>query len=266
MGMRRLLINAGIAAGFALWLSISAPAETGQQSVTWKMQEFSKSLPGCKATPVTHCAAVHLSYPVIESAPTEKAKQEIEHQIEDMLLTPLEKGKAPDSPEEFAGQILDHYQTWLKKGGSALKPWAIERQIDVHYHSAHVLCLKFFQNVEQGNGRPAKNTVYFNFRPEDGSLIQLSDLIADSQIERFTAIAARHYRKQAPPAAEEENEEENKPPGQEFELPKNFAIEADGLRFRYEEDQADSHPNITPEFVVPYKEIRRFLRAGVVLP
>jgi hypothetical protein len=262
MGMRRSLIALGLAA----WLSVAAKAQTDQQNLTWKMQEFNKSLPGCQATPATRCAAVHLSYPVIETAPTEKAKQAIEHQIEDMLLTPLEKGKAPDSPEEFAGQILDHYQTWLKKGGSAGKPWAIERKIDVHYHSLHVLGLKFFQSVEQGAGHTAKNTVYFNFRPRDGSMIELSDLIDDSHFARFTKIAERHYRKHAPPATEEEDEEQSKAPGQEFEVPKNFAIEADGLRFRYEEDQANTHATVTPEFVVPYREIRSLLRPDAKLP
>jgi hypothetical protein len=262
MAKRRSLI----AFGLATWLSISAQGQTDQQNLTWKMQDFNKSLPGCQATPVTHCAVVHLSYPAIESAPTDKAKQAIEHQIHDMLLTPLEKGKAPDSSEEFAAQILNHYQTWLQKGGSASKPWAIERKIDVQYHSPHVLCLKFFQSVEQDAGYPAKNTVYFNFRPQDGSLIELSDLIDDSRVARFSEIAKRHYQKHAPPAAAEENEEQSKAPGQDFEVPNNFAIEGDGLRFRYEEDQPESHPNVTPEFVVPYREIRGLLRPDVKLP
>jgi hypothetical protein len=45
-------------------------------------------------------------------------------------------------------------------------------------------------------------------------------------------------------------------------LPKNFAIEKDGFRFRYEEDQVDPHAIRTPEFVVPYSEIRDLLRPG----
>ena len=267
MGMRRLLSVPGlIVLGLTASLPAAGQAQTDQQNITWKMQDFHKSLPGCQATPVRRCAAVHLAYPVIESAPTDKAKQAIESQIQDMLLTPLEKGKAPDSPEEFAGQILDHYETWLKKGGSANKPWAIERKIDVHCHSPHVLCLKFFQSVEHDAGHSAKNTVYFNFRPQDGSIIQLSDLIDDSKVARFSEVAQRHYRKNAPPANEENEEEQSKAPGQEFEVPKNFAIEADGLRFRYEEDQAESRPNAVPEFVVPYGEIRGLLRPGVKLP
>jgi hypothetical protein len=265
MGMPRLSTGIGIVA-LAGTLSISAQTQTSQQSVTWEMQEFNKALPGCQAKPITRCAAVHLSYPVIETAPTDEAKQTIEHQIEDMLLTPLEKGKAPDSPEEFAGQILDHYQTWLKKGGSPTKSWAIERKIDVHHNSPNALCLKFFQSVEQGDGRVAKNTVYFNFSPHDGSMIQLSDLIDDSQWARFAEIAKQHYQKQAPPANEEEEGEQSKAAGQEFEVPKNFAIEADGLRFRYEEDQTDTRPNVTPEFVVPYREIRSLLHPDVKLP
>jgi hypothetical protein len=97
-------------------------------------------------------------------------------------------------------------------------------------------------------------------------MIQLSDLIDDSQWARFTEIAKRHYRKQAPPANEEEEGEQSKAAGQEFEVPKNFAIEADGLRFRYEEDQTDTRPNVTPEFVVPYREIRSLLHPDVKLP
>jgi hypothetical protein len=226
--------------------------------VTWQSQKFEKHLPGCESHPGVKCASVSLAYPEITAAPA-KGKAEISTAIQDMLLTPLEKGKEPANADEFAAQILGHYQTWLQHGGNPNISWTVERKIDVDYSSPAVFCLRLLERVEQGNERPAKNTVYFNFRPEDGTLIQLDEVIRPDRMPDFKEIAKKHFNNKDQKV---HAGEDTKLPGQEFSLPKNFAIEKDGLRFRYEEDQVDPHAIRTPEFVVPYSEIRDLLRPG----
>jgi hypothetical protein len=241
---------------------MAATSAQGAQPVRWKMERFEKKLPGCDAHPKTKCASVNLEYPAIGDAPAQ-GKTEISGAIQDMLLTPLEKGKAPANEDEFAAQILNHYQNWLQKGGNASLSWTVERKIDVQYSSPQVFCIRLLERVEQGQERSAKNTVYFNFRPEDGTLIQLSELIQPRRMDDFKAVAQRHFKDkdQKVPAGED-----TKLPGEDFSLPKNFAIEKDGLRFRYEEDQVNPHSIRTPEFVVPYSDFRDLLRNGVKLP
>ena len=232
------------------------------QKVDWKMQRFEKRLPGCDSHPKTNCASVRLEYPEVVDAPA-KGHTEIAGAIQDILLTPLEKGKPPANEDEFASQILTHYQSWLQQGGDSKISWTVERKIDVSYSSPQVFCVRLLEQVEQGKERSAKNTVYFNFRPEDGTLIQLSELIQPKRMDDFKAIAQRHFKDkdQKVPAGEDA-----KLPGQEFSLPKNFAIEKDGLRFRDEEDQVNPRSIRTPEFVVPYADFRNLLQAGVKLP
>ena len=230
--------------------------------LTWTTQKFEKQLPGCRAKPVNRCASVEFSYPELTGGPA-LGKGEISRAIHDMLLTPLEKGKEPGNADEFASQILNHYQKWLTQGGNPSLSWQVERKIDVDYSTPSVFSIRLLERVEQGKSRPAKNTVYFNFRPEDGTLIQLSELIRPDRMDEFKRIAQKHFndKDQKVPVGEDQ-----KAPGQQFSLPKNFAIEKDGLRFRYEEDQVDPHSIRTPEFVVPYSEIRGLLQPGVHLP
>jgi hypothetical protein len=180
-----------------------------------------------------------------------------------MLLTPLEKGKLPQSKEDFASEILAHYSKWLGQGGEPRISWTVVRKIEVDYSASNVFSVRLLERIEQGKERAAKNTVYFNFRPEDGTLIQLSELIAPGKMAQFKQIARRRFNdkdKHVPTG------EDSKKPGEIFSLPKNFAIEKEGLRFRYEEDQIDPHSIRTPEFVVPYSEFRDLLQPGVKLP
>ena len=230
--------------------------------VTYKMVEFKKQLPGCEQRPQTQCASVRLEYPAVQSAP-ESGKAEIDSALEDMLLTPIEKGTHPKDPEDFAAGILGHYQDWLKKGGDPKIKWLVEREISVQHSSPQVFCIRLAERVQQGKARAAKNTVYFNFRPEDGTLVQLSELIRPDKMNVFNEIAKRHFndKDRKVPAGEDQRR-----PGEDFFLPKNFAMEEDGLRFRYEEDQVDPRSIRTPEFVVPYKEFRNLLQKGVTLP
>jgi hypothetical protein len=245
-----------------LALALGVSAAEAPPAIAWNMQKFNKHLPGCDAKPVRNCASVQFEYPEITAGPSE-GRAEIAAAIHDMLLTPIEKGKEPDDAEEFASQILAHYQSWLKQGGDPKLSWIVERTVDVDYSSPNVFSVRLLERVEQGKARAAKNTVYFNFRPEDGTLIQLSELIRPDRMPDFRQIAQKHFndKDRKVPAGED-----LKRPNQEFSLPKNFAIEKDGLRFRYEEDQVDSHSIRTPEFVVPYSEIRGLFQRGVNLP
>jgi len=77
---------------------------------------------------------------------------------------------------------------------------------------------------------------------------------------------AQQYRREALRAKVIQAGEDNRAPGQEFVLPKNFAIESDGLRFRYEEDQIDPHSIAVPEFIVPCPEIKELLRPDANIP
>lgn len=246
---------------FAL-LAMSASARDAAPKIAWTMQTFEKQLPGCGAKPVHNCASVQFIYPEITAGPSE-GRTEIASAIHDILLTPIEKGREPADPGDFASQILEHYQSWVKQGGNPRLSWIVQRKIDVDYSSPNAFSIRLLERVEQGKAKPAKNTVYFNFRPEDGTLIQLSELIKPVRMAEFKQIAQKHFndKDRKVPAGED-----HKAPGQEFSLPKNYAIEKDGLRFRYEEDQVDPHSIRTPEFVVPYSEIRDLLQPGVQLP
>lgn len=258
MLLRTILLSAALAG----CLPAATQSDDGQP-VTWKTIDATKALPGCQAKPPLKCASVQLVYPAVLSAPSATGKTDINRQIQDMLLTPIEKGKAPATAEEFASQILNHYRMWLKHGGDAKIAWDVQRKIDVIYQSANVFTVKLFESVEQGTPHPAQNTVYFNFRPDSGRLIQLSDLIAADDLEKFGEVVNKHLKKSAKKSPEGEDTKE---PGQETELPKNFAIERDGLRFRYEEGQVDPNSDKIPEFVVRYSEIKKLLRPDANVP
>jgi hypothetical protein len=251
-----------IAVASLLLLASVAGSAAASAKIAWEMQKFDRHLPGCDQKPVRNCASVQFVYPEITSGPSE-GRAEISSAIHDMLLTPIEKGKEAHDAEEFAAQILAHYQSWLKQGGDPQLSWSVERKIDVDYSSPNAFSIRLLERVEHGNAHAAKNTVYFNFRPQDGTLIQLSELIRPDRMAEFREIAQKHFnnKDRKVPAGEDA-----RAPGQEFSLPKNFAIEKDGLRFRYEEDQVDPHSIRTPEFVVPYSEFRSLLQRGVTLP
>lgn len=228
------------------------------------MLTLTKALPGCQAKPpLLKCASVQLAYPSILSGPSATGKSEINRQLQDMLLTPLEKGKPPATAEEFASQILTHYRAWLRHGGDAKITWDVQRKIDVASQSANVFSVKLFESVKQGAEHPNQNTVYFNFRPDSGRLIQISDLVAGDGLDKFAEIVNKHLKKTAKKSPEGEDTKE---PGQETEVPKNFAIERDGLRFRYEEGQVDPDSDKVPEFVVHYSEIKKLLRPEARVP
>jgi hypothetical protein len=218
-------------------LAPSANAADAGVKIAWKMQKFDKHLPGCDQKPVRNCASVQFLYPEITSGPSE-GRAEISSAIHDMLLTPIEKGKEADDVDEFAEQILAHYQSWLKRGGDPKLSWTVERKIDVDYSSPHAFSIRLLERVEHGSDHPAKNTVYFNFRPLDGTLIQLSELIRPEQMPEFKEIAQKHF-----------NDKDRKVPAGEDA-----------------KDQVDPQSIRTPEFVVPYSEIRNLLQRGVMLP
>jgi hypothetical protein len=249
--------------GAATAAQVHSTPSAGKGEITWTMRTFEKQLAGCDSHPARNCAKVDLSYPEVTGGPTAEGKREISAAIQDMLLTPLEKGKPPSNADQFAAQILAHYETWLKRGGDPKISWGVERKIDVDYASPRTFTIRLLERVEQGKQRPAKNTVYFNFRPEDGTLIQLTELIRPDKMAEFNKIAEKHFHDKD---RKVHTGEDARKPGQEFALPKNYAIDKEGLRFRYEEDQVDPHSIRTPEFVVPYKEIRKLLQTEVTLP
>jgi hypothetical protein len=264
MLLRTIFLAATLAGYLSAGYLPAATHSDDEQSITCKMTTITKALPGCQAKPSPlKCASVQLTYPTILSAPSATGKAEINRQLEDMLLTPIEKGKPPATADEFASQILNHYRVWLKHGGSAKIPWDVQRKIDVVYQSANVFSVKLFESVEQGTQHPAQNTVYFNFRPDTGHLVQLTDLIAADDMDKFAAVINKHLKKRAKKSPEGEDTKE---PGQEFELPKNFSIERDGLRFRYEEGQVNPESDTVPEFLVRYSEIKKMLRPDAKVP
>jgi hypothetical protein len=244
-------------------VSMAGGILASKRTVQFHTAEFKRTLPGCEARPVSRCAKVGLEYPVVSEAPSREAQQQLNHELENILLTPLEKGKPPGTAEEFATQILNHYDKWVAQGASPHTSWSVERIIRVNDQSQNVFGVRLLERIEQGSQRAAKNTVYFNFRPQSGKLIQLSDLVDESHMDKLGSIAERHFeRKLFKPT----QGEDSRAPGQEFVLPKNFAIESEGLRFRYEEDQIDPHSIGVPEFVVPYSEIRELLRPDANIP
>jgi hypothetical protein len=245
---------------------VSGPAgilASSKQTVQIHTAKFKKALPGCDARPVSRCAKVSLEYPVVSEASSREAQQQLNHELENILLTPLEKGKPPGTAEEFATQILNHYEKWTEQGGNPHTSWSVERIIQVNDQSQNVFGVRLLERIEQGSQRAAKNTVYFNFHSQTGKLIQLSDLVNESHMDKLISIAERHFERNLFKPAQGED---NRAPGQEFVLPKNFAIERDGLRFRYEEDQIDPHSIAVPEFIVPCPEIKELLRPDANIP
>ena len=211
------------------------------------------------------CTRVELAWPMITSVPSGEAMASINGFVRTWLARPVFEDDG-GSAEEI-GAALERAHDQLRRDFPDYDlPWHVERSVRVAHQSPGVFSIALAEDRFTGGAHGAHALLYRNFRPADGSLIERDDILVDNGLEELTRIAEAIFRRERELAPDASLEEagywvENG----RFALNDNFLIDADGLRFHYNEYEIAPYAYGATELLIPYASIGHLLRpdAGI---
>lgn len=213
------------------------------------------------------CTQITVSYPQFQgSSQSSTAIKAINAQIQQVLLQSASSDQSPRDIKTAMSQFIQNYhnatQDFPQQG-----VWADEKQIEVKTNQPHLLSLQFSHYFYTGGAHPNSSRTYWNFNPQTGKLIQLSDVLVKGYAPKLNAIAERRFReaKQLSPESSL-----NKAgfwfDNDKFQVNNNFLIAPEGLTFFFNTYEIGPYVIGPTEIKIPYAEINALIKNQALLP
>ncbi|NJM64564.1 MAG: DUF3298 and DUF4163 domain-containing protein [Acaryochloris sp. RU_4_1] len=145
--------------------------------------------------------------------------------------------------------------------------WADEKQVDVISNRANLLSLQYSHYWYTGGAHPNSSRTYWNFNPQTGKPIRLSDLLVKGYAPKLNTIAEKHFRQVRKLAA---NESLNRAgfwfEKDQFQVNTNFVISPQGLIFFFNPYEIAPYASGSTEIQIPYTEFQNLIKDKTLLP
>ncbi len=205
------------------------------------------------------CAEISIEYPEIISvgASFDSVNNYIQTKIHSLSFNEDKY----ESLDEISDSLFSNYIDVQREFKDYHTGWYIKSKIVVLGIFHNILSLKSEETIYTGGANIFYNLSYTNFDISDGTIVQLSDVIAKKDIPRINSIGEKifHKLKKIKPNKSEKDAgywfKNNK-----FELNNNFAISDSGLVFFYNLYEIAPKSKGTTELFIPRKKIYNFTK------
>lgn len=199
----------------------------------------------------TRCAVFKAQYPSYDSAES-TIRDKINQSILSNLLKTISdtEGVVPNSLQEIAQEFFQDYEEFAV-GGFAM-PWELQCYSKILYSSNNLFIVAMDSYRFMGGAHPNSYRSIFNFDLQNGTLLQIEDIILD--IEGFRAAAERQFR-------EDQGLEETvsfQEAGffmEEFKASTEFALTEYGLLLYYNTYEIAPYAAGATEIMIPYEKL-----------
>ena len=250
------LLGAGV---LGLWVAGCAVGARTRDDVVFVPQSFSWKDPACDSS---ECASVFVEYPSIQRAPTTAASESLQAFILAFALRRIDDSTQAGSFDSLVQGFRQAYDGFKRDlPDEPLVPWHVERKISVLATVSGVFSLSCQEYTYLGGVHPTATVRLVSFDAHSGRRLRVPDLLAPGSEDAMVAVGERAFRRVREITGDLPiNEAGFWFEGGRFNLPDNFAITSDGLRFVFNAYDVAPYVIGPTDFGIPFGDIRPLLR------
>lgn len=178
----------------------------------------------------------------------------------------LDTTRDPHQPADLAAAahlFASDYRRLTKEVGMVGGCWELAIKGDTIYVGPQVLTIRMETYANTGGAHPNTFSSYYSFDRSTGRRLLLSDILTDTT--SLAPIVERIFRqKQGIPEEQSLEEEGYFVETGQFVLPEHVGVGRKGLIFYYNPYEIAAYAQGPIEIIVPYREIKDFLKEGVL--
>jgi len=232
------------------------------KNIKYKNVKIEKTYNNCKASD-ENCTFFIVNYPDIVTGLNIAEKEKVNLMIRNTVLSML----GSNNNENFDTLKLSFFNEFKKyeKISDSKAPWKLKCKGSVIYESPMVLTVKLYLSSYLGGAHDNYQTKLLNFQLETGKLLNMNDIIKNTEFVDFIQYAEFKFRESEQLFEENTlnsygyNFEENK-----FRLPENFGFTKTGLLLHYNHNEIAPFAKGYFEILLPFNEVSRFLKSNIV--
>lgn len=156
---------------------------------------------------------------------------------------------------------FDHeYIVFKEEFPESVQKWEALIDSEVTYESIELICVAVNSYLDTGGAHGNSYIEFLNFNPENGSTLELTDLI--NNIKEFTSLVEQFYLDETEEVTNSEGFGDSFF-GKGFQLPESIGFSDEGIIILYNTYELASYSQGITEFTIPYEEASSFLKFGL---
>lgn len=157
-----------------------------------KLRNYEKVVDGCgdleKRTEA--CASFRVTYYEVVA----NASQEAAGKINTAILNAMKSKGAKNPFDAEASAFLARYQQEKERSRAHPLTWFGRRTMDLLSNTPDLLSFAVQEDMYYAGEAPLSRRTYFNFRPQTGELLHLSEIVAPGKLSELTQLAEQRFR------------------------------------------------------------------------
>lgn len=223
---------------------------------------FKQRARDCGDKPDSECTVVNIKYPVFTN------QKVLNDSVKRKLITLFwrhSNNTADISLKKYADDFIRDYEQDTIRDPDG--PWKIESSAKVLLQDSSLVTLYFAGEIYDGAAHGRDGYSFINWDTGRSRIIRLTDLFDQGILVRLTKIVEKKFRKKdnLSDTASLINYPYYSIKDGVFILPSNFLITKKGITFLYNEEELDAWSEGTPQFDIPYAQIKSLLRPNTVV-
>lgn len=242
----------------------STPSNSGQEEqqdseeptvLSFKLDTLAQQSPNCE-TDSSNCAKVQLVFPYAERGPTAMcvAFNRLQLRFLRGSLADVNGEEERGSVEEIMNQFLDDYKELQGDDLPFSMPWSLETEGQVLFQNDKLVSVQLHQYSYTGGAHPNTFSTVWMFNKSNSEPLLWQDL--GVKTDTLEVIAEQAFRKAAEIPAGQSLEEAGFFEGEEFSLPQNYGLVADGLLLYYNTYEIAPYVFGPTEVIIPWADLK----------
>jgi hypothetical protein len=228
-------------------------------TVSYTIKDFKAESEGGCASDTIPCASYEVSYPEFSGLDSAVVKK-INHKIDSVVTEGYSEG-LPQTFRETAPIFLQQYEDYKMEMESPGQGWSFHAVVKVEVLSDTLITLSVTRDDYTGGAHPNASRVYLNIDPANGGSVTLEDILKPGFRDALTTTGEKAFRKArelSDTASLQGNYFEF--PDNRFQLNKNYGFMKDGIVFFYNSYEVAPYAAGPTEIIIPYQEIKDWLK------
>jgi hypothetical protein len=208
------------------------------------------------------CVRVAFEYPQVKGEGPILVRDSVDAFVRSFLFAPIREGGAVKGFEDVAGEVIAEYRNLREEFSDYRIDWELERKVSVLADTAGLVSIRCTEFSFLGGAHPNQVVRLGTFIVPSGRRLSVSDCVVSGAEARLTEAVEREFRTVR-----------NLSPGQSLEeagfwfekgafvLASNWAAEASGMIFYYNDYEIAPHALGPTEVRVPFPALK-----GIISP
>ncbi len=244
--------------GSLLCLSLAGKA----LALNYETKKFSASYENC--APIGYessCTYTEWDYPIFTGGAPAQALHEINHQINNTLLTREENSPTVPDPKTYNAQLFAEYKKFREQFPDATHiHWYEIKTVEILLNTSKILSLSLSEESYLGGAHPNRQLTYWVFNPQTGKAYSLLDFFKPGSEAALLKKVEAAFRKQQGLSPQQDLTEAGYFfPDNRFVFPKNFAITSEGINFFYNTYEVAAYVVGPIDFTLSYRELSQLI-------